>query len=245
MDQDTWDALVEAYRGDPGNHSRAARLAGVQWRTARRAYEVGYPERPWATKSIKQLLHEDAELGRARAQLEADRLEVEEERRVTDADRDREAARQHAARAKTEEAVLVSAARAAAMRGLAAAIEASGGLRAAMRKVGEELTMMSNEVKPLSAADRTFLVQTGRRFASILRDLASAGQVAMEMERLYLGEPTQVVGVKSVEDEATTEELVRMAGYADEVLRRAHERGVVTLPGVAPSSSSRGGEGSN
>jgi hypothetical protein len=229
VDQATWDRLVEAYRQDPGNHSAAARLCDVQRRTSKRAYELGYPDRPWGTKPIKQLIMEDIELARSRVQLDAERAELEEDRTLLDSERDREAARQHAVRAKTEEAVLVSGARAAAMRGLAAAIEASPGVKAAMKRLGDELTEMAEAGGPMDLKTRNFLSASCRRYSSMLRELAQAGQTAMQMERLYLGEPTEIVGVKTELDDTPTADLVRMAGYQDEVLRRAAARGVIDL----------------
>lgn len=230
VDQETWDRLVEVYRDDPGNYTAAARLACVTRRTARRAYEVGYPDRPWGVKSIRILLMEDAELARGRTQLESDRAELEDERILLEAERDREAARQHAVRAKQEEAVLVSGARAAVMRGLAAAIEAAPGVKAGMRRLGDELTRLA-EGGPVSDKERAFISAGARRFTSMLRDLCTAGQTAMEMERLYLGEPTQIIGVRDELDTLPTADLVRMAGYSDAVLQRSAARGSVDLPG--------------
>lgn len=231
VDQETWDRLLAAYRDDPGNHSAAARLAVVQRRTARRAYEVGYPERPWGRVSIRDLIMGEAELARSRVQLELEKEELATDRHALDAERDREAARQHSVRAKTEEAVLVSGARAAAMRGLAACIGASDGVKAAMARLGQELVTISSAGGALSHKEMVSLSNIGRRYASTLRELATAGLTAMEMERLYLGEPSKIIGVKSEYDDMPTEDLLRMAGYQDGVLRRAQDRGLVVLDG--------------
>lgn len=229
VDQETWDKLVAAYRDDPGNYSAAARICLVQRRTARRAYEVGYPDRPWGTKSIKQLLLEESELARSRAQLEEDQSQLEDERRALDAERDREAARQHALRAKQEEAVLVGGARAAAMRGLGAAMEAVPGIKAAMKRISDDLIQKA-EGGPLTPKELAAMSATARRFSSMLRDLVQSGQMAMEMERLYLGEPTDVVKVVTELDDLPIADLVRMAGYQDQVIQRAAQRGVISLP---------------
>lgn len=230
VDQATWDKLLEAYRQDPGNHSAASRHALVQRRTARKAWDEGYPDRPWGTKPIKQLIAEDRELAGARAQLEAEREGLAEDVAELESERDREAARQRAIVVKKEEAVLVQLARQSSIRTLAAAVTASEGLKTIMTKIGAELETMGKG-GPLTKKELLDVSNITRRYASTLREVVTAGQMAMEMERLYMGEPTEIIGVTTELDALPLPELVKMAGYQDGVLKRAAERGLVVLEG--------------
>ena len=229
--QQVWDLLIEAYREDPGNHSHASRRALVKRTTAKRAYEIGYPSRPWAIKPIKQLLVEDIQLARARLELEAEREELEEDQADLDAERDREAVRQHAITAKTQAGQLVASARAGAILGLAAAVKVATGLQKAMQRLGNELEAMADPAVKMTPKEVGTLSSIMRRYASTLRELNASGQLAMEMERLRLGEPSQIVGLMTDLDTMPMAELAKMAGYHDKILRRAQERGLVLLDG--------------
>ena len=222
---------MEAYRLDPGNHSAAARETGVQRRTSRRAYETGYPDRPWGVTPIKDLLMQEAELARARMQVQDDRAELDEDRAVLEADRDREASRQHAIRAKEEEGKMIRGTRVAVMSAIGASVKSAEGLQSAMTKLGSSLLEAGMRTEPLTMGETNALSAIMRRYASTLRELSQAGQTVMEMERLYLGEPTSIVGIETDLDTMPIEELVKLAGYQDEVLKRAHERGLVVLEG--------------
>ena len=59
-----YDAMVEAHRERPGVISHAARRAKVIHRTAKRAFEEGWPKPNWA-RPIKEILAEDAIAARA------------------------------------------------------------------------------------------------------------------------------------------------------------------------------------
>lgn len=231
VDQAVFDKLLEAYRLDPGNHSAAARHAAVTRRTAKHAWAVGYPDRPWGSKPIKDMLADETELARARVELEEERETLEEERLALEAEREREAARQNAIRAKEQEAQLISAARAGALLGLRSAVQAAPGLQKAMVRLGQELEDMSAQGKALTPKEVAQLSSIMRRYSSTLRELNAAGQISMEMERLFLGEPSKIIGVETEFDSMPLNELVKLAGYQDSVLRRAQERGLVVLEG--------------
>jgi len=229
--QEIWDKLIEAYREDPGNHSHASRHALVKRITAKRAYEIGYPSRPWAIKPIKQLILEDIELARARIQLDNERADLEDDQADLEAERDREASRQHAITAKQQEGQLVASARAGAILGLAAAVKVASGLQKAMMRLGTELENMADPTTKLTPKEVGNLSSIMRRYSSTLRELNAAGQLAMEMERLRMGEPSSIIGVMTDLDTMPMAELAKMAGYQDKILRRAQERGLVLLDG--------------
>ncbi len=231
VDQACWDKLLEAYREDPGNHSAAARHAGVQRRTARRAWDTGYPERPWGAKSIRDMIRDEAELARSRLQLEAEQQELAEDKAALEAERDRERTRQHAIQSREQEGKLVQATRVATMNALAAAMKSAEGLSHAMTKLGGKLVELALQSDSLTDKQMSTLSNVLRRYSSTLRELAASGQIAMEMERLYLGEPGQIIGVVNELDTMPIEQLVKMAGYQDELIQDAAKRGLIVLDG--------------
>ncbi len=235
VDQSTWDKLLEAYRLDPGNHSAASRYALVQRRTARRAWDHGNTARGW--KPIKEMVAEDIELARAQTQHEEDKAELFDDMAMVEAERDREAIRLHSVNARKEEGALVVLARQASIRAIAAAAVASEGLKAAMERIGRELKEIA-EGGVITKKELSAMSSITRRYASTLREVIIAGQVSMEMERLYMGQPTEIIGVTTDLDTMPINELVKMAGYQDGVLKRAAERGLVLLDGGLKKSGS-------
>src|SRR5690349_18045802 len=99
ISQDLYDALVSAYREIPGNASNAATEAGCDRRTAKQAYEVGWPAR--SLPPIKEVLQSE------RNEIRAMRVESERRRReaVLAAKED---ARSDALATKSEEARAVA-----------------------------------------------------------------------------------------------------------------------------------------
>jgi hypothetical protein len=234
VDEALWDRLVEAFREDPGNVKGAARRVGVTPKTAHRAWHKGYPTRgPWGRKSIRQLVEEERDVATSRLQHERDIQELEEDRRVLEAERDREAMRQRAIDTRAQEGRLVQVTRVSVMNALAAAIKQAEGLGHAMSKLGGSMIAMAMEDK-LSPKQTSELTQYMRRYATTLRELTVAGETAMKMERLYLGEPTQTIGIVQDLDMMPLDELVRLAGVQDGIIRRAADRGLVVLPGGRP-----------
>lgn len=73
-----YDALLRAYRKAPGDHAKAAKAAKVVWRTARKAWDDGWPKLGWAP-AIKTVLAENELANAAPAiQEEAEGVEVEQ-----------------------------------------------------------------------------------------------------------------------------------------------------------------------
>jgi hypothetical protein len=174
---------------------------------------------------------QEAELARARLQHEEDVAELEVDKAELEAERDREAARQHALTARTEEGKMIRLARVSVMNAITASVRTAEGLQQAMTKLGGSLISKALTNEELSMRDTVAISSIMRRYSSTLRELSQAGQTVMEMERLYLGEPTQIVGIETELDTMPMHELVKLAGYQDKVLHRAAERGLVVLDG--------------
>ena len=234
VDEALWSQLVEAFREDPGNVKGTARRVGVTPKTAKRAWEKGYPSRgAWGAKPIKQLMQEERELAASKLQHEQDRQELEEDRALLEAERDREAMRQRAIDTRAQEGKLVSASRAliSAAFGSAMTLARTEGLTHLLSRLGNSMAALATQDGDLTAKQASDAMILLRRYSTTLRELTEAGRTAMEMERLYLGEPTHVIGVVQDLDTMPLDDLVKLAGYQDGLLQRAANRGLVVLPG--------------
>jgi len=228
IDQATWDKLLAAYREQPGVASHAARSAGVTRPTAQRAWDSGWPKMPYAKVPISKLIDLERDIARSRMELEDEAAELADDKLMLDAERDRERSRQQAIRSREDEAKLVQAARVSVIMGLASAVKLGPAMQAVMQRMATEMTARAS-TPDWTRSDRDEALAQMRRFATILQQLNSAGQTAMEMERLFMGEPEKVIGIVHEFESMPMEELMRAAGYTDGILRRAAARGLVGI----------------
>ena len=78
-----YNRLILAYREKPGEHKHAALKSGLNWRTARRGWEIGWaPRIPWAP-CIKTIIETEQTEARAKILIEKAQQTVEEAQRVT------------------------------------------------------------------------------------------------------------------------------------------------------------------
>jgi hypothetical protein len=233
VDEKTWNKILEGYRNGRG-HKGSAAFAGVLPKTAKHAYERGYPERgPWGEKPIKQLLEEERELAASRLQHVKDREHFEEDRALLASERDREAMRQRAIDVHAAEAKMIATARTLGVNAMAPAIALAKteGLQLFMQRAGQSFAALATQPENLTKKDVEHGILTFRRLMSAYRDLADMQQKVMEMERLHNGQPTQVIGVVDEVDTMPMDDLARLAGYQDGLLQRAAQHGFVVLPG--------------
>lgn len=212
MTQDLYDSLVLAYREKPGNHSNAGRVAGCDRRMAKRAWDSGWTRLPWA-KPIQALLRD--EQIRARAAIQKDRREeyMREEQLRADAAAE-------AADARAQEGKLVKTSRGSALALLGQTVRA---LRAAQPFI------RSLENAGANAADMP-PEQALRILDRISRMTANAIQVSkdvMKLERMHLGEPDKVIGVKLQGVE--TSDLLGELRAIETVLQRAESKQIGSI----------------
>lgn len=196
--RDLYNLLTDGFREAPGNASHAARVAGVDPRTARRAWQKGWPKFSWGIP-IREVIRREMEAARTEREkkLTADREQQQ---------RDREKARADAVRATAEEAQAASIARA---NGIAAGALIQSLLRSMVpltKKLQE--SMEGADLKPREMAkmlgDAAYIVRQGNE----------AIKTAFELERIRVGEPTQVIGVTSMDNvspEEAAQDLVALA----------------------------------
>jgi len=208
--------LLAGFRDAPGNASHAARVADCERRMAKRGWEEGWPVYPWAEPIRKVVEREQRE-----AQEKARAEEVE---RARQAARVKDAAAEDAQRVHQEEGRLVNAARV----NVIVLLNATG-------RLGPSLQILSTQIQQA--------IETGglgpEKASALLRNVASAsasmvraGQIALQLERLYRGDPTQIVGVQAME--MTAEDAVREIEEAQEALTRYQRRGLEVIDGGGP-----------
>lgn len=186
---ETYELLIKAFR-DPAaqtgphgvNMAAAARLAGVHVRTAERAYLEGWPRK--GMPSVQSVFVDEQLEARARLAREA-------QERVEAAAREREAARRHAVEARAAEGKMVELARTSASQALAV----SNTLLAGARKLAVTL---KGKLEAEAAAQEPGMTSTQQlhllsRVVTLADAVNRQARTAMLMERLHLGEPTEIV----------------------------------------------------
>jgi hypothetical protein len=216
----TYNLLVASYRAKPGNHSAAALSASCDPRTAKRAWERGWPSLQY--RAISDMVAEEMaaarklltdHIGRERLRIlnDSKELTLEEERKLAVDQRVREGRMAQAARdnALGLMGILTNL--------LRSSIELS-------RRVGEKLAEGKLETTTEVAAAVRLLA---RELPRAVLAANEAGKTALEIERIRLGLPSAIVGidVRMTADRAV-ETIVRAQG----ILSRARELGLAMPP---------------
>ena len=204
--QEFYDKIVDAFRVDPTNYTAAAKLAGIGRNTAKRGWNLGWPDKGYPP--IKDTLELEAlEARKDRAVDDEARLaSLKEQEGVSDAHL-RALARRDAIRARGEEGKMVKAARVSAIQLLEVCQKLTTAINDIAPKVAEavrriELTKASiNEIDAIGRIIWRLAIST--RAGS-----ATAFQI-LQAERLLLGQPTDIIGITDLdnmdEDDALNE----------------------------------------
>lgn len=221
-----YQALVDAFRECPGNATGAARTVReatgttCDRRTAARAWTRGWPEHnfPPVEKTL------ELEVVSARAALvviandSADLLVSA----TSDEAIVREQARIDAIKARTDEGRLVRIARENVVALLESSNELLDGYRKLAPKVKKILANMDGNELDVTEAARLLW-----RVAIAARASTDAGMRVLQMERLLLGQPMEIIGVRDMDlDESDVlEELEEAASMAARIRERRARRG--------------------
>jgi hypothetical protein len=213
-----YQALVEGFRSAPGDFVKAAKLAGVDRRTALRGWELGWPQKDF--EPIRTVF--EREQVKARAAIVAQQAA----RRAAHL-KEREDAIANAARAREQEGSIVAAARGAAGRLLTDLVK----LAPAVGKLAEQLgETLRREAEAAARDPQNHAVAAGRgmnlvsQFVTLEQRVITLAHEAMQMERLHLGQPNATVNVITSQTEMTMEEAevrIEMAARALEGARRS------------------------
>lgn len=246
-----YDALLNAYR-DGATHAAAAAAANVVWRTAKRAFEIGWPRLRF--RPIRDVLAEEAALTRAfRQEAEANARLAEAEGRAAKVMNDAaQAAAQRLAeaqaRAEQVMAERVAIAEAQARRRIAELNERAN-VDVVEQRAEEAILVRSARKNAVSAQVFISLAwQNARALAETItqavqagglspqqalafgnalmrgtREVNQAAMLALELERLRTGEPAGAVEIQA--DPATLEEAASEVERAQALIDLARRSG--------------------
>jgi len=199
-------ALGRRYREHPpttrADHVAAAEAVAVDWRTARRAWDRGWPGR----RAIRDEVIEEQVLARARLR----RDELTAERAAAPA-----LAAEDAAAVLAREALLARAAR-----------EATLGLLAGLSPVGRYAAAVVEKLRVLATSEgfeANEAMQVLRAATACVRDATEAAYRAVQLERLRLGEPTDSMSITVGAPPMSMEEAEATVVAAQRALARAQQ----------------------
>jgi hypothetical protein len=228
LSRDLYERMLAAYRECPGNHSRAARAVGVDRRMTTRAWKVGWPKYPWA-RPISDVLTEEYDTAKSR-------MAAVEDRAVSEARAEREAAAAAAMEARTEEEQMIRAARKDVLGTLIVAAE----LHPAMRLLGQlcvkAITNMAKAAEgnggALPRKELSEAMSLIDRHARLVSKAVHAADAIVKLSRLDRGEPGYMVGVQgsSLDDDAamlTDAEAVAELEHAADLLEELKQQGAL------------------
>lgn len=216
-----FDQLIEAYRMAPDNHLHAHQWTGIARATCKKAWERGYPAF-YGGKSIKHLFEEEAKEARRR-------LLAEQALARSAAEQERIDARRQAIEARIEEGKMVGASRQSVLRMLQST---SGLAQVSNRMVQEAANLLAVEfARPPSERELgpTALVKLTERVAKLLKQTVDSAHEVMVMERLYLGQPTDIIGITSADDAMTMDEAELRIAAAIQAVQGARQKAGITV----------------
>lgn len=229
LTEELYLALLKAFREFPGQHYKVATICGCDGRTALKAWGRGFPEKKW--DPIEITLTREALMARSKVMAET-------AARRASAEKDREDAVKSGAISRAQEGQMVTLSRSGALQALTVAgnlATAARELAVVVRKKLSAEASVPDEVPDPTDPSKTIpnpkQITTAAGLSLLQKIVAIQAQVnnlaheSMNMERLYLGEPTQLVGVVHQQSEMTMEELEVRIEMATEALRRSKESG--------------------
>jgi hypothetical protein len=207
--RENYDKLLAAYRESPGNHSHAHRKTGITRPACRLAYDRGWVKRAgeWA-RPIREVIEEEIEA--ARSKVEA----LERAEKFGEAERERVRQASIAQRVKLGETVQLATANARGLLGITAGLFKNAARL--VEKVQE--AALDPNLRPDVALN--LLRHTGK----LAKDATVVAREALEMDKLYRGEPTVIVGTADLPKEFSLEEATKRVEAARRAVERAQAR---------------------
>lgn len=253
------EAILESFRAAPGNAQGAAKHAGCDRRTTKKAWEFGLRSCPDPRYHVpfQQIIQQE--------QLETRARMVEDEAIARQRSLEAEAQRQQNVRTKAIEDVtntraaegtLVRMARTTTGLTLQALAQTGAGVAKVSQLVRMALEALvvrgdagvvcvvndpiayqkerstggdgHQHLRAMGLAEAKGYTKTLATFATALRQVNDAAQKALEMERLLLGEPTQIIGHRHLET-MTMDEAEKHVEAASRAFKRLKDKGVTVL----------------
>lgn len=202
----TYELVLEGFRDSPGNIAHAARHAGVDWQTAKRLWDVGWPKFTWA-RPMREVVEEERQ--KALAEVAA-RLQKEKE--LHEADREKTRAMAVEQKAAEEQLLIAARKNVAAAFGLSAKlVPAMDGAVGYIRQVFLNPDGTQKSAKDVEAAgiDPKTAVSILRQHAGILARATGVMETLIQLGRTQRNEPNAIVGhvVADMSAEEAAEEI--------------------------------------
>jgi hypothetical protein len=228
INQDFYDALLEAFRETPGNYNSTMKRAlkdprckgSCSYASVKKAWEKGWPKHDFLP--IKDVLAFERIAAReiiARRKEEEGILFTQTNNTTISKERTKEKAREDAIQARAAEAKLVREARDNVIKILSSSKD--------LLKIYKDLITHISKLKPddlgfEEAAKVLWRITISSRAAT------DAGMKCLQMERLLLGQPTEIIGAKDTSNMSIDDALVELdkAAQAAERIRRRRDKGV-------------------
>lgn len=212
ISQDEYERLKAAFLEKPGNIHHAALKADVTDRTAKRAWERGWPRPRWA-EPIKPWVENEIEKRQLdlRARLAQTEVNVLQARQETREVVDRELAKIDALEEQSREAKFVRAAFSAAINSQAIAAILGQAAVPVVQKAAKDLAEdMKNNKIPWSRG-----LQIAKQVIGLAREAGEIGLNAQLALRRHLGEPEKIVA--TVDATPMDGRVIDVLGSEDEV----------------------------
>ena len=207
-----YDSLVIAFRETPGNASAASRRALCERRMAKRGWEKGWPQYPWA-RPIKLVLEEEIVSAQAAARTAVIRAQEAQEE-------EREAARQESIEARKQEQQMLKAARGDVLAALVLAADLVGAMRVAVAAIKDQMKVdpATGKLPSISPAAAMGLLT---RHATLVQKAVGAAEAVIQLSRLDRGAATINVGLGVPEEHLTPAQIDEELAAIAEVLKSA------------------------
>lgn len=221
--REVYDALVAAFREQPGNGSAAARTVGIEARAALRAWHKGWPRFEWG-RPIKDVIADEQAAART-AQLRA----VDERR--DQVDKEREQRRSLAVAAYREEGEMIARMRGNVLIGVTLVRHLVTIGAHVLKDLAEDVGT-KGALKDLTPLQKVVLGNSVARSADML---SRACTVVTELDRKHYGDPTVAVG--DPDDKLTPQQAAEELAALRRSLDRAEELGLAVLEGGTKSGT--------
>ena len=200
VDREIYEKMVLAFREYGQNFSKVSRVVGVGKKTAKRGWEIGWPLKRF--KAISECIADDQMAARAAIQ-DAENNMADDRRKMI------EEAQQQAINARKQEGQIVKMARGGAINVLAQALKllkASGPITRELEESIVRDLARDEEERILNIPGMISLLE---RIGRYTQQGAMLAEVSMRLERLYLGQPEQILGIQ-VDDMTPAQAMIEL-----------------------------------
>lgn len=232
-----FNELVRAFRLQPGIYGAAARATGTAHKTAKRAWLKGWESKGFP--AIKDIMTEERQAVRAMAALEETEEGLAQKREILKEFQDElhghlelEASKMHAMQVKMEELQMLGLARKNLNSSLQSMLSLAEPAELLASRLGAAIRDFATSTDNALVFGTKEYTQAHRAFRGVamgLRDITTAVKTTLEAERLHMGEPTEIIGHKDL-DEMSVEDLMAEIEQADSAIAEGKRRGLISVP---------------